>query len=298
MRPRFVLPFLGLGALASANAVMGYALEQYNPRAWTVYVILTIAFEAWAIGRWAGFSWPGAVAGSLVANFVTAGCCAGFCGVGHSTFVGSPINPNPLANMIVVFSGFALISAGVEAIAWRLFKRGKEVGDNPLVLRVFWAHLVWVPICIAILLVPARPYPSLEGYTQYARRSYVYALKSALESQIQEAGQVPDYGNTESFFRKVVRLDAPQNPDAWAAAYQPEFGRFATGQKRGNLLWEWNPRASGLKIDSKEMPKKIWLIRMRSPKGRGFGLVWKDGQVGSTGNPADLGYEAAPANAR
>jgi hypothetical protein len=150
---------IGLTALASANAAMGYALEQYDGRAWIAYVIFTVVFEAWAIGRWAGSSWPAAVGISILANLVTAGCCSSLCGVGlHETFVGSRLNPNPLMNMVLMFKVFGFLSGLIEAMVWRALHR-----NNPgqFFLRSVLAHLAWVPAGIAIMLIPARPIHSL-----------------------------------------------------------------------------------------------------------------------------------------
>jgi len=43
--------------MASANGAMGLALEMFDYRTWTVYVVVTIVLEAWIIGVKAGFGW-------------------------------------------------------------------------------------------------------------------------------------------------------------------------------------------------------------------------------------------------
>lgn len=250
---------------------MGYALEQYDGRAWLAYVLATIAFEAWAIGRWAGFGWPKAVGVSVLANFVTAGCCANLCGVGlHQPFVGSRLNPNPLANMALMFLVFSLLSGGIEAIVWRLFDRQKR--DNPLVLRSLGIHLAWVPLGMAIMLVPARPYPKLEGYTRYARRFYLGDIGKKLNDRILETGRVPSYRDAFGFFAGNPP-DGPLPEGAWAVPYRPDFGRLSTGQAKGAPMFEWNVRANGLRLDDLGESDRIWLLRTILADEGQYGLV-------------------------
>lgn len=301
MRRFLTFATLGLTAFASANAVMGYALEQYDPRAWLVYVIATVIFEAWAIGKRLGFGWAASLGISIAANLVTACCCANLCGVGlHGAFVGSQINPNPIMNMAAMFFVFGLLSGSIESVVWRICDRRNE--DRGRDFRVWLdstaAHLAWVPLGMAIMLVPARPYPMLEAYTLYARRFYLMQLRSPLETKIVELGRVPDYHDIPKFFREITPADEPSSSDAWAVAYRPEFSRLSTGQPKGDLLWEWNPAATGLKIESDRLPNEIWLLRLiRKDDRYGFGLILREGNVSYTGSLADLGY-GTPIRAR
>ena len=52
-----VLAIGALTCMASANGAMGLALEMFDYRTWTVYVVVTIVLEAWIIGVKAGFGW-------------------------------------------------------------------------------------------------------------------------------------------------------------------------------------------------------------------------------------------------
>jgi hypothetical protein len=289
MRAVFAFVFVATTATASANAVMGYALEEYDGHAWLVYVVATIIFEAWAIGNWAGISWPKAFGISLLANFVTAGCCANLCGVGlHAPFVGSTVNPNPLLNMLVMFLGFGLLSGLVESIVWRIFVRQR---DKPVLFRTVAAHLIWVPLGMAIMLVPSRPYPMLESYTLYARRMHLHKLRTPLEAVIAEVEKIPNHQDTVRLFREFRPEKGRSSPDDWAAAYRPAYGRFSTGQSEdGEPLWEWNPAATGLDPYSDKMPNRIWLLRMnRRPGERGVGFVW-EGNLRFTNDQSSLGY--------
>jgi hypothetical protein len=284
-----VLVLVSVAAIASANGVMGYALEQYDFHAWLVYVIGTIVFEAWAIGRWAGKSWPAAVGISIVANLVTAGCCANLCGVGlHSTFVGSRINPNPLANMLVMFTVFGVISGLVESVVWSIATRRNE---SKFAVRSLLAHLVWVPLGMAIMLVPSRPYPMLEAYTVYARHFHVQTVARLISNEIYESSRIPDHHDTARLFQELIPADGSNTEDAWAVAYRPDFSRFSIGQTKGELFWEWNTAATKLKVDSPKMPEQIWLLRPKKRESRyPFGLVWNGSEVKLVRNDTQLGY--------
>lgn len=288
MKGLLVLILVGMAAAASANAVMGYALEQYDRQAWVVYVIGTIVFEAWAVGRWAGSDWPAAVGISVLANLVTAGCCANLCGVGlHNTFVGSPLNPNPLMNMLLMFTVFALISGFIEGGVWTLFYRGK---DRRVAGRSIVAHLVWVPIGMIIMLVPSRPYPFIESNAMMYRRWFLQDVRPLLDREISEKNRIPDHTDTVRLFRETVPPSGIAQQDAWAAAYRPTFGRFSTGTSKDELLFEWNPAATGLKVDSDKMPDPIWLLRTKRKGDQPiFGLIWS-GSTTFTNDPTALGY--------
>ena len=151
-----------------ANGAMGLGLEQWDPGIWLTYVAVMIVYEAWAIGRWLRFGWWASLAISLGANALTGVCC-GLGGLAapflHTPFVGSIANPNPLLGSVALLAVFALPSALVETAVWatiakRLFE---PLGKPSLLSRVLLVHAIGVPLGLAVLILPARPYLGTEG---------------------------------------------------------------------------------------------------------------------------------------
>lgn len=295
MKPVAIVGVALLVTLCTANAVMGYALEQYDATAWWVYVASTILYEAWAIGRWEGYRIHAAVGISIVANLVTAFGCANCCGVGlHWSFVGSTIDPNPFMNMLVMFTTFGLVSGWIESIVWRMFRgrRVYETTHTQLSLRSMGAHLVWVPLGMAIMLVPNQPYPFLKGFTNFHRR---WALHDVLKHlDFDKDGHLKRYGNIDAVLRQVHVPDGrlPQS-DQYALAYIPSWGRFDTHEMGRGPKYEWNPKADGMDFEDANDDHPMWLVRVRVGN-ECFGYVTTyDHTIRSSNSAQELGYETA-----
>jgi hypothetical protein len=233
---------------------MGLGLEMFDIRYWLVYVAATIIFEAWFIGRRSGIHWGKALAVSALANAITGLCCTNLASVGlHTSFVGSRLNPNPFWNAVVLFLGFGIISSVLETFIWVLFFREKT-----FFLRSFAAHVLGVPISLAILLIPADPYRGLEFTTLYQRRMVLERwAERELQSAIYESERIPTFRSVEEAINSTTEAGA--EPDLWAAAYFPRLARFATAEER-RLPYEWNRSISGRRIDSAK-ENWVWLIR-------------------------------------
>jgi hypothetical protein len=144
-----------------ANGAMGLGLEMFQFDYWLVYVVVTVLFEAWWIGRRIGLSWPGSLAISVFANAITALVCPFLLTPAlHGTFVGTTLDPNPFGNALALFLGFGLISALLETVIWK--PTSKVSNSGGLLWRSLTAHLIGVFMSLAILLIPAQPYRGLE----------------------------------------------------------------------------------------------------------------------------------------
>lgn len=255
---------------------MGYALEQYDFRAWWVYVVGTLVFEAVYLGRAFSVPLPKALVTSLAANFLSAILCTNICGVGLH---GGGINPNPLLNMVGTFLGFAAVSGFIESYPWWVLVRKTMPGKDMTVLgKTLLAHYLWVPIGVVIMLVPSRPYPLAEVYS-LRTRSYVVqpSLRKAIENQ-------RHYDSLEA----LLRGENPDNPDAWACAYVPQWDRFSMGETKKHPM-EYNPAIKNLDFYKLGGDQAVWLVRYRGC-GRVEGWVWKNGSVQLTRKPSILGY--------
>jgi len=252
---------IGIGAcvpaLAMANAAMGLGLEQWALTYWFAYVFAMVILEAWFIGRRIGLPAKESAFASIAANCVT----GVFCGAGglfapglHSAFVGSPPNPNPFMNAVALLAGFAIPSALVEGFIWTGFAKGKSSGR--IIGNSVIAHIIGIPVALAILLIPSHPYIGLEGFTRAKRRWVIRDSASRTTSEIQEKGRIPDLkGNA----LPDIISNNPDWPDSWAALYEPDFQRFDSGEMRRVPL-QWNTSLSGKQIGEKNYNWQ-WLLR-------------------------------------
>ena len=254
VRPAITLLLATLPVVVFANGAMGLGLEMFDIGFWLAYVAVTIFFEAWFIGRWAGIPWSRSLGISVLANSITGICCPQLAAVGlHTPFVGSNLNPNPFWNAVVLFTGFGVISSVIEFVVWGLFVKNKS-----FMVRSLTGHLIGVPISLAILLLPSHPYRGLELMTTYQRRLAMERwAKRDLMSKIQEAEKIPDFESVEAAINSTRTDDFER--DFWASAYVPSYERFSTGEGR-QLPLEWNRSLNGVRLDGEE-EKWIWLIR-------------------------------------
>lgn len=302
-----------LPTAASANGAMSLALTTFAWEPWLAYVVVTIVFEAAALGKWLHIPFARALKYSLGANFLTAvlgGFLSGFiCAL--LGFYGGRLNPNPFGQALLLFTLFGSLSALIEAYVWRealLTARGKEsrpegaapVRTMNVIGRCLAVHLVGVPLGMAVLLVPSRPYPGLESQVYSARLDYLERdeVKKSLQDYINAHKSLPpvhSYGELLQLLKPNLGHFA-NDPDLWAAAYLPEYHRFDVTERKRQRI-EWNDRAAGVKVfDGTE--NTLWLLRSRyhgqSPLHSLFseGLVLEPGGwIKRATDPKKLGYD-------
>lgn len=261
---------------------MGLGLEMWDLRVWFAYVLAMILLEAWLIGRWLEMAWPESLARSLVANAFTGFMCGGAGLVApflHMSFVGSKLDPNPLLNSVALLLIFAVPSGIFEAIVWGLRTDSKKAYFG----RCLLVHVLTVPVGLAILLIPPKPYLGLEAITEGARRIQCHDLIGVVGSYVADKGHLPNSMTPTAFIAELKPYIAKAKADMAKTApyvgdleqdleltlYEPRFDRFATGEDHEHP-WEFNPAVAGKKIDESQPSKSVWLTR--SPNGK-FGIV-------------------------
>src|SRR5690348_16351533 len=93
----WMLLLVFLPASASANGALGMALATFDWLPWLAYAAVTVAFEAWLLGRGLAIPYAHALRLSLLANFLTAmagGFLTGILVYPCLGMLGSVINPN------------------------------------------------------------------------------------------------------------------------------------------------------------------------------------------------------------
>lgn len=282
--------------MASANGSMGLALEMFEYRTWIVYVLVMLALEAWLIGRPLGLSWAKSAGIAVLANAVTAFACP--CCLTpalHGALVGSSLLPNPFWNAVSLLFWFALISALLESAFW--ITAGKQAGWMRALGLTFWAHLLAVPVALAILLIPSRPYKGLESIARARRRRVRIEVAKRIGQDLSEGRSIPKAKSAEDLFQHYADVTAwGATPETiWSAAYAPRFGRFATGEDRSEPI-EVNPEVIGK--SAKELPSETWLMRWKYLDGWVEGIVVRTTpdpnhpycETALKQNPKQLGY--------
>jgi hypothetical protein len=123
-------------------------------------------------------------------------------------------------------------------------------------------------------------------------------LAKALESYVARHERLPP-AKSYAEMLEMVRADlgaAGKWSDLWAAAYQPEYHRFDTGEARRVPIVEWNASLATAPWSMKRQPETVWVIRSKSVPGYARGLTWQiDTAIFEWEYRASkLGYEAAP----
>ena len=294
---------LSVGALlvfagsASANGAMGLALSLFPYSVWLVYVAAMVLFEALWIGRATGVPFRRSLGVSLGANAITLVVGLFVSGIfGYMLYgaLGTTLNPNPFGEAVLLLTVGGAVSALVEAPFWNSYA-GKTPWRSSLA-----AHALGVPIALAILLIPSRPYPGLEGQARWRRQQLCLDsdVKRALQGELYETGRVP---KVRSFAELLEHLrprlkDYGKDRDLWAAAYAPHFERFDTGERKRGPQVEWNAVLAGKKLDDIEAP--VWLIRFRydnAPNAGGHvgeGFVVEGQSLSLSIDDAALGFVA------
>lgn len=281
-------------APASANGAMGLALATFPPPWWALYVLVTLMVEAALIGVLLRVPWRLALSGSLAANAVTGltGClCSGIPSYAFEGVFGTLTNPNPFGRIVLLFSLSALISGFVESVVWRSWLRNEPLQPTTRRMRsvVLGVHLATVPVGLGVLLIPSRPYPGLEGQTDYQRRiAFERPIRDALELYLQDHETLPEADSAEAFLQQLIRSSPLESrKDAWLMAYEADQARFDTHEMRRKPL-ELNPAAHS--YHREKTTKPVWILRRRPHDGWTRGLVIEPyGTVKWTSDPALLG---------
>lgn len=239
-----VTAVLGCACVARANGSMGLAFELFEVHYWAAYVLATVCVEAWLIGRGLGNTWIRALWLSALANASSA-LLAG-CSCLIPFLHPNSLNPNPLGYAVALFTCYAIVSSAVESIAWSLGNRSTPVAT--ILRKSIIAHAVGVPLAMMILLLPKRPYVGLEHITgRFREQARSFALENFLPTLVVH-GRFPNFATAEAFMRAYAASPHPwldKNPGTWAAAYEPDFDRFDTGERR-RLPILWNPHVAGI----------------------------------------------------
>jgi hypothetical protein len=207
------------------------------------------------------------------------------------------LNPNPLGHTLTVFLVYGLLSALVEANLWAsaspLVMSWRQVAQRSIAI-----HLLGVPLGLAILLAPARPYRGLEMQVRTNRQlgfHYSYLAK-ALEKYVTRHGRLPP-ARSYAEMLEMVRPDLGaigKWPDLWASAYQPVYHRFDTGEARRGPMVEWNAALAADQRPVERLPTTVWVIRKKDNDGYIGGLTWQPDTaiIRWESRPALLGYGA------
>lgn len=280
MRRGVVILGVALAASARANGAMGLGLEVFRVDAWWAYVVVTIIFEAWLMGRWLALPLRVSLPLSLLANTLT-----GFLGLG----CGAPFfhemsgHPRPFLFAVGVLTIFAFPSALVEAFVWLASKR--KAYQSYVLAKCVAVHLIGIPVALVVLLIPSRPYPGLERSTGYWRGFRLNMACRDFPARLEGWGKVPHFKDGEA----AVRAIAPDEPDAWQYVYQPAFGRFDLDESRRGTAAEWNHSVEGLSPDQLANLEHVWLFRWRID-GYAKGVVYDAGRITMSGNEKVLGW--------
>lgn len=280
MKRALLLLGILIPASAFANAAMGLGLEMWAVPYWAAYVVAMVIGEAWLIGRWLGLSWPASLALSAVANFITgAGCGMMGCPFLHYPMVGTREDPSPFLNSVALLALFAIPSALLEALVWTRFRGEKS--DRALWGRSVVVHLALVPVGLAILLIPPRPYVGLEAVTFGHRRLNGLTVLRALEGYSREKGKLPSARTLDELQNELQPLGLTRE-DVYGEKKtiqvrqvfrDPTFGRFDLGSAGGSE-WEINPDLVGRKLDLEATKETwAWYLRSRDPQSKQAAVV-------------------------
>jgi hypothetical protein len=155
---------------AYANGAMGLALATFEWPLWLIYVGTTVILEAVLFGVWLRVPPFRALGLSILANALTGLIGGYFSGIPsyafHSAF-GTATDPNPFGRIVLLFALSAALSAWLEAKVWIAGTRGLDKPASPQRVTAISVaiHFLTLPVGLAILLSPERPYPGLEGQT-------------------------------------------------------------------------------------------------------------------------------------
>lgn len=248
---------------------MGLGLEQWDPTIWLIYVTAMTAAEAWLMGKWLGLGAPESIIVSILANLMTGVGCGlmGFMAPFlHYPLVGSTADPNPLMSALALLALFAVPSMLFEGILWdRMYRnrRKNKSGKHGVLGRLLLIHLALVPIGLAILLIPDRPYRGYESFARGARRMELRLFADDLSVYAYENHHLPLATTVESLLKEVPHFTLHQDRKrSNVFLYAPAFRRFAIGNDKTNP-YRLNTAIAGLKVDPDadyDEPQWEWYI--------------------------------------
>lgn len=300
-----ILVFCAISGVAFANGSMGLALEMFDIRTWSIYVLAMVGLEAWLIGEKGGYDWQRSLLISAFANGTTAFFCTGMIGVALHSF---GYNPDPLLYVTEMLFWFGLGSAYIESIVWSFWKpnvqlpptehRFGRIYRKSLVLRSFLAHMAGVPVALVILLSPSHPYEGLSSLVHYQRRMAMDRVMKSFGESLAGKDMVPAIGSMDQIVSTYAPDYVKSREGAWAIAYVPEYTRFDRSEQRRHP-WQWNPAVSGATLTTDGNDKtdrgEIWLCRVSwNDYTEGYVLDRNTGLVSRTSDPEKLGYGGKP----
>lgn len=271
-----IASILCLATVARANGAMGLGLEMWDLRYWYAYVVVIIALEAWLIGRWLKVSWIKCILISVLANAITGwlGAASGFFAVFlHISIIGSATNPSPFPNAIALLTLFAIPSAWVESVVWRWAEKTEDIW--PFVKHVLIIHLITVPVGLAILLIPDRPYPGLEATTTFGRRLTLMSVTRALQQYVSVYEVLPPSDTIDSLAEELQPFTIYKEREVTAALHYTVFNRFSI-RDSFDYPFEINADLVGTPVPMNWDVDEEWIWYLRTPEedsGFGWGLV-------------------------
>lgn len=294
-----VLAAVLLAPSASANGAMGLGLEMFDLNYWFAYVVVTIGLEAWLIGRYVKATTFASITVAIIANLLTGVMCGGLGCIApflHYPIIGSFADPKPFPNAVALLTIFAVPSAFLEMILWERACLEKNKFRN--YRHILLVHLATIPVGLAILLIPERPYIGLERMTMGNRRiTTVMEARRALETYVALRGHLPVGKTPKEITAELSSVNSTREDSSGHLAlslwYEPQFSRFSFGETV-NHPFEVNQHLVGLSIANIEGREEqwIWYVRHRSLSGHAFGLKVEVnyGQVAQSFDAKDLGY--------
>lgn len=262
-----------LAANACANGAMGLGMEMWDLRYWAAYVVAMVVLEAWLIGKCLRLAWWKSLLVSGAANSVTGwlcgagGMCAPFL---HGSIIGDEVNPSPFLNSVALLAIFALPSALIESTIW-LRLRPSGMSEWRLLWRVVWVHLATIPVGLAILLIPERPYLGMEATTSIRRKILLFEAGNALQNYIWTNHKMPDGRTPEAMVASLQPYQTYPDKPILLAFHEPRLTRFATAWDLRYPL-EINRSLLGRHIvESSNEERLVWFLR---PRFDGSGYQW------------------------
>lgn len=301
LRPALVIALTMASAFALADGGTVFAGTQFDYHAFIAYLVATILFEAWFIGVRAGYGWPKSVLISIGVNFFTAFFCI-------TPEIFFPIyaqkrpqfDPNPFEWMFPPLILYAVVSAFIEGYLWApKDPQSESLSRRSFVIRSLLGHLACVPISIAILILPAHPYASMERQVLSWRMGALRKTMNGFSQDIQTQGRVPEFRSVEELICRYQPDLLTARPEGSAIPYIPDYSRFDMRDRRRRPI-EVNRAAVGVKVTVRrywnfDPPHRLWLIRGYITDGavtiyKGYVLDPETGHVHSTNDGEALGY--------
>lgn len=253
---------------AMANVPMLMTLQVCNYTAWWVYVLVTVALEAVLIGPRCGIDWISSLILSAIFNAVTAfiGTCFTLPLYGFWVYPFT-VNPHPFPGLVVMLASLGVFSAVLEGFGWMQFCEPKRA-----VKASFIAHLVGVPVALAILLFPAHPYSALGRSCVTPRYSLLSgSLKFAYEHKLDAKQNFPRAKTIDDLLPGISQgkyvpppeagLGEQKPEDMKVSLYLPDYRRFDFGeQMRQPLRFVFNPATVNWEDET-------WLVKTFDPRG-------------------------------